>query len=97
MFKKKRAGEFHPPAPTPGPSAFAPLRSMSTACSCMRSPAITWRIAASSAACALAAIRDRASWLSNAVRRAVSVAGREYPFVVLEEGEPEMSPDGGGK
>jgi hypothetical protein len=55
----------------------------------MRSPATTWRIAARSAACALATIRDRASWLSNAMRS-------EFPFIVLE-GDPEISPDGGGK
>lgn len=42
------------------------------------------------------AVRDLASWLSNAARSAVSAAGRECPLVVLEGGDPDASPEGDG-
>lgn len=95
-FRKKRAAGFQPPwpGPAPEPSAFEPLRSISTACSCIRSPATTWRIAASSAACALAVIRDLASWVCSAVRSAVTAADSEC---LLGDSGPEASPDDGGK
>ena len=66
---------------------------MSTACGYMRSPGTTLWIAPSSAACTLAVIHDHVSWFSNVVCKAASAAGSEYPFIVLEEGKPEMSPD----
>jgi hypothetical protein len=102
MKKRTAAGSFggiHPSAPAL-PALL--LSSISTACNCMRKPATTWRIAPSSAACALADMRARASCVCSALRSAVSVAESErfagpVAVPVLVVGEGGVSLVGGGK
>ena len=102
MKKRATAGSFggiHPSVPA-FPAQL--LSSISTACNCIRRPATTWRIAPSSAACALADIRARASCVCRALRSAVSVAESErfaglVVVAVVVVGEGGASVVGGGK
>ena len=102
MKKRTAAGSFggvHPSVPA-FPAQL--LSSISTACNCIRRPVTTWRIAPSSAACALSDIRARASCVCSALRSAVSVAESErfaglVVVAVLVVGEGGVSVVEGGK